>query len=105
MDALTRYRRDTAKYAARAFRFRRTLDALQWSEQVRRMDGGAKFRFDFAPYQREMMSVPYQEGVQATVYMLASRLGKTEVIMNVIGHGIAEQPRRILVMYPTISQA
>ena len=68
------------------------------------MDGGRRFRFDFAPYQREMMETPYREDVSLTVYQLASRMGKTEVISNIIGHSICERPRRILVMYPTISQ-
>jgi phage terminase large subunit GpA-like protein len=69
------------------------------------MDGGKRFRFDFAPYQREMMETPFLPDVQQTAYMLASRNGKTEVMMNILGHSISESPRRILVMYPTISQA
>jgi phage terminase large subunit GpA-like protein len=52
-----------------------------------------------------MTEAPFDPAVQETVYMMASRLGKTEVISNIIGHGTAERPRRILVMYPTISQA
>jgi phage terminase large subunit GpA-like protein len=81
------------------------MSAPEWSETVRRMEGGRRFRFEFAPYQREMMEIPFSPDVQMTVYQLASRMGKTEVISNVIGHAIGEQPRRILVMYPTISQA
>lgn len=69
------------------------------------MEGGRRFRFDFAPFQREMMETPYLPEVQMTAYMLASRMGKTEDLSNIIGHGISEVPRRILVMYPTISQA
>lgn len=102
--ALERYRKETALYLQRACKFRRALTAAEWSEQIRRMEGGKRFRFDFAPYQREMMETPFDRNVQMTVYQLASRMGKTEVMSNIIGHGIAEQPRRILVMYPTISQ-
>ena len=102
--ALDRYYRGTLRHLERAFRFQRTMTAPEWSEKVRRMEGGRRFRFDFAPYQREMMEAPYDPRVQMTVYMLASRMGKTEVVMNQIGHSIAEAPRRVLVMYPTISQ-
>lgn len=102
--ALDRYYRGTRRHLERAFRFQRTMTAPEWSEKVRRMEGGRRFRFDFAPYQREMMEAPYDPRVQMTVYMLASRMGKTEVVMNQIGHSIAEAPRRVLVMYPTISQ-
>lgn len=69
------------------------------------MAGGARFRFDFAPYQREMMETPYHPDVQMTAYMLPSRTGKTETVMNIIGHGICEDPKGIIVMYPTNSQA
>jgi len=69
------------------------------------MEGGRRYRFDFAPYQREMMETPYRKDVQMTVYQLASRMGKTEVVMNVIGHGIAEEQRKILVMYPVADDA
>ena len=104
-SAIDLYKNETLDHIKRVCRFRRQMSALQWAEDVRRMDGGRRFRFDFAPYQREMIQAPYEENVQMVVYMLASRLGKTEVMMNVIGHGISESPRRILVMYPTISQA
>jgi phage terminase large subunit GpA-like protein len=103
--AIDRYKRETALYLARACKFRRSLSAPEWSEQVRRMANGKRFRFDFAPYQREMMETPFRQDVQLTVYQMASRMGKTEVFMNIIGHAIAEVPRRILVMYPSISQA
>ena len=105
MNALEKYKKGTAQYIQRACRFKRSLSAVEWSEQVRRMEGNRRFRFDFAPYQREMMETPYREDVQMTVFQLASRMGKTEVISNIIGHSIAERPRRILVMYPTISQS
>ena len=84
---------------------RKILSAIEWAEKVRRMDGGKKYRFDFAPYQKEMMQTPFDPNIQMTVFQLASRLGKTEVCMNIIGHGIAESPRRILTLYPTTSQA
>ena len=51
------------------------------------------------------METPFDPNVQMTVFQLASRLGKTEVCMNIIGHSIAESPRRILTLYPTSSQA
>ena len=82
-----------------------TRPATQWAEEVRRMDGGRLYRFDFAPYQRQMMQAPFDPGVQMTVFQTASRMGKTEVMMNIIGHAIAEAPRRILWLMPTTSQA
>lgn len=90
---------------AAAFAEVNTRPATEWAEEVRRMDGGRLYRFDFAPYQREMMTTPFDPDVQMTVFQMASRLGKTEVCMNIIGHAISEAPRRILVLYPTTGQA
>ena len=89
----------------RCHRFRASMPATQWAEEVRRMEGGKRYRFDFAPYQKEMMETPFDPDVQMTVFQLASRLGKTEVCMNIIGHSIDEAPRKILALYPTTSQA
>ena len=100
-----RYKQSIAENIGKIFSTEDQLTAIQWAEQIRRMDGGKKYRFDFAPYQREMMETPFDPNVQMTVFQLASRLGKTEVCMNIIGHSIAECPRRILTLYPTSSQA
>jgi phage terminase large subunit GpA-like protein len=105
MLAIERYRAETALYAQRVFSHRRKLTAPQWAEQVRRMEGGRRYRFEFAPYQREMMETPFLPEVDTTVFMMPSRTGKTETVMNIIGHAIGEDPRKILVMYPTNSAA
>ena len=89
----------------RSHRYRASIPATEWAEEVRRMEGGKRYRFDFAPYQKEMMETPFKPEVQMTVFQLASRLGKTEVCMNIIGHSIDEAPRKILALYPTTSQA
>jgi phage terminase large subunit GpA-like protein len=105
MLAIERYKEETALYISRTFSHRRKLSAPEWAEQVRRMEGGRRYRFEFAPYQREMMETPYREDVDITAYMMPSRTGKTETVMNIIGHAIGEDPRKILVMYPTNSAA
>jgi len=81
------------------------MNAMQWSEKTRRMEGGRSYRFGFAPYQREMMETPFRPDVQITAFQMASRLGKTEVCMNILGHAIDAQPRKVLWLWPTTSQA
>ncbi len=103
--AFKRYTSELARLTAKVFQFRAVLPADEWAESIRRMDGGRRFKFDFAPYQREMIQTCYRKDVQMVCFMMASRLGKTECVMNVIGHSIDEAPRRILVLYPTTSQA
>ena len=104
-QAFSTYIQQFSRTAVQAFKFRAAIPAPEWAETVRRMDGSMRFRFDFAPYQREMMAAPFEPDVQMTVFQMASRLGKTECVMNMIGHAIDEAPRRILVLYPTTGQA
>ena len=96
---------DGENQAKRSFSYRPAMTAPEWAERVRCMENGRKYRFKFAPYQREMMETPFRKDVQLTVFQMASRLGKTEVCMNILGHAIDESPRRVLVMYPTTGQA
>jgi len=91
--------------ASKAMTYAPPLTLPEWAESVRRMEGGRQFRFSFAPYQREIAESIHEPGVQMVALMMASRLGKTESVMNAIGHSIDAAPRRICVMYPTVSQA
>ena len=95
----------TSATVSKVFNYEEITPAHVWAEHTRRMEGGRRYRFAFAPYQKEMMETPFDPSVQMTVFQLASRLGKTEVCMNIIGHAIDEAPRRILALYPTTSQA
>ena len=47
-----RYKQSIAENISKIFSTEDQLTAIQWAEQIRRMDGGKKYRFDFAPYQR-----------------------------------------------------
>jgi phage terminase large subunit GpA-like protein len=105
MTGIEKYISETPENIEKIFNNNKLLTASEWAENVRRMDGGKQYRFAFAPYQKEMMMTPFDSKIQMTVFQLASRLGKTEVCMNIIGHSIAENPRRILTLYPTTSQA
>lgn len=105
VKALDRWRAELAADARKAFTWAPPMNLVQWSETIRRMDGGRAFRYSFAPYQREIAETIHSPDVQMVAMMMASRLGKTEIVMNAIGHSIHSAPRRILVMYPTTSQA
>ena len=103
MKAYPKWRKNLAKNAAKIFAYKPPLTLVEWAEQVRRMDGGRAYRFSYAPYQREIAETIHNPDNQMTVMMMASRLGKTEVVLNAIGHSIDAAPRRILVMFPTTS--
>ena len=104
MKAFPRWRKNLGKAARKVFTYTPPMTLTEWAEKVRRMDGGRAYRFSYAPYQREIAETIHDPGNQMTVMMMASRLGKTEVVLNAIGHSIDAAPRRILVMFPTTSQ-
>lgn len=81
------------------------LDHMQWAETVRRMPGGKRFRFSYAPYLRKMYDSIFDPLVSETIYELFSRAGKSEVVLNAIGYSIDQRPRRILNLWPTEKHA
>lgn len=55
-----------------------------------------------APYQREMMDVFNDPAIDTIVFMMASRMGKTAVMNNIIGFCVAKEPAPILIVKPTL---
>jgi len=76
-----------------------------WPEKIRRMADGTRYQFGFAPYQAEIYDEIANSANQVVVMCMASRLGKTEIVMNDIGWRIDQQPQRMIVAYPTEAQA
>lgn len=64
-----------------------------------------RFRWERAPYQREWLDAVLEDGVEEVVLMTASQVGKTEVINNVLGYYIAQDPSPILIVLPTVDLA
>jgi phage terminase large subunit GpA-like protein len=63
---------------------------------------GTRWRTDFAPYQRGIMDVFHEPGVEIAVVMGSSQWGKTACAVNVIAYHIAHDPGPILVVEPTV---
>ena len=69
------------------------------------MENGSRFSFDFAPYQREPFDEISNPENSVVVMALFSRGGKTEIVSNHIGYNIHQDPKRMIIAYPTSSQA
>jgi phage terminase large subunit GpA-like protein len=92
------------------FRPPEKLNVWQWAEKYRRLgkDVTAKpgrYRVAPTPYQREPQESFEDDDVQTTVLLWASRLGKTEMMNNLQGKKIHNDPMGILVCYPTLDSA
>ena len=58
-----------------------------------------------AEYQRGIMDAISDPGVERVVIMTSAQVGKTEMLNNVVGFHIAQDPAPILVLQPTLEMA
>jgi phage terminase large subunit GpA-like protein len=110
-QAIKKYCRANDKAAlVRAWKFLRwpmKMTVAEWAEKYRILSRGAssepgKYRCDRVPYQREIMESFTAPDVRETVLCIASQVGKTELMNNLIGYMIHADPSPILVKYPTL---
>lgn len=86
------------------------MTVTEWSDQNRRLSSEAsaepgQWITTRAAYQKGMMDALSEEGIDRIVLMTSSQVGKTEVLNNIIGFYISQDPAPILVMQPTLEIA
>ena len=86
------------------------LKISNWADTYRRLspessaESGA-WRTDRAPYQREIMDSFNDPDIQRIVFMKSAQVGATEILLNVIGYYIDQDPAPMLIMQPTLAMA
>jgi phage terminase large subunit GpA-like protein len=63
---------------------------------------GSKWQTSFAPYQRGILDVFHEPGVETAVVMGSSQWGKTACAVNMVAYHIKHDPCPILVVEPTV---
>ena len=86
------------------------LRVSEWADRHRQLSRESsaepgQWRTDRAPYQRAMMDVILEPGVEDVVFCTASQIGKTEILNNIVGYFIDQEPSPILVVLPTVELA
>lgn len=86
------------------------LTVSQWADAYRRLSAEAsaepgQWNTDRAPYQRAIMDAVNDAEVEEIVIKSSAQVGKTELILNVIGYFIDYDPAPILVLEPTLDMA
>src|SRR5262245_47717827 len=86
------------------------LTVSEWADTERRLSPEASaepgaWRTDRAAYQRAIMDSVTDPRVHTVVAMLASQVGKTELLLNVIGYFMQHDPSPLLVLQPTLEIA
>lgn len=93
----------------RVFRPPPKLTVSEWADEFRKLPPGSNSPGDWktrrAEYQRGMMDAVSDPAVKEVVVMSSAQVGKTELILNMLGYHIAQDPATILVLQPTLEMA
>lgn len=86
------------------------LTVSEWADRFRRLSREAsaepgQWRTDRAPYQREIMDAFSEALVERVVVMSSAQVGKSEILLNVAGYFIHQDPAPMLMVQPTIRDA
>jgi len=82
----------------------------QWADAMRILSRESsaepgKWRTERAEYQRGMMDTVNDPAVETITIMSSARIGKTEILNNIIGYFIDQDPCPILMVQPTLDSA
>lgn len=102
--------RQAYKRAAQAYAPPPTLTLSEWADEYRYLspeDSAAAGRWatDNAPYQREPMDACSDPLVEDVVLMWNAQSGKTQILLNIKGYYIHQDPAPILEIQPTLDMA
>ncbi len=86
------------------------LTISEWADRERRLSPESsaepgQWHTDRAPYMKEIMDTVNDPVIETVVMMTSSQVGKTELILNIIGYHIHQDPAPILSVQPTIEMA
>ena len=83
------------------------LTLSEWADKYRVLSAESsaepgRWHTDKAPYQREIMDAIGDQHVRKVVVMSAAQIGKTAMLMNMLGYYMHYYPAPVLVMQPTL---
>lgn len=86
------------------------LTGSQWADTFRYVAAGTspepgRWRTARVPYLREPLDAATSPGIEKVVIMAASQVAKSELLINVLGYYIDQEPSPILMLQPTVEQA
>ena len=96
------------RHMARAVSPPPVLTVSEWADRYRKLSSESaaepgQWNTDRAPYQRDIMDSVNDPMVEDIVIMSSAQVGKTEIILNIIGFYIDYDPAPILVVQPTVT--
>lgn len=88
----------------------KNLKISDWADHYRKLSPessaeAGQWRTDRAEYQREIMDAFNDPDIQRIIFMKSAQVGATEILLNVIGYYIDQDPAPMLIMQPTLQMA
>lgn len=101
---------EIARAAAKIFTPPPRLLVSEWADRERFLSAEAsaepgRWSTDRAPYQRAIMDAAKDPLIQKITVMTSAQVGKTEIILNLLGYFAHHDPAPILVVQPTLQMA
>ncbi len=86
------------------------LTGSQWSDRFRYVAAGTSpepgiWRTSRVPYMQEPLDMATSHSVEKVVIMAASQVAKSELLINVLGYYIDQEPASIMMVQPTVEAA
>ncbi len=86
------------------------LTVSQWADSVRKLSPESsaepgQWRTDRAPYQRGIMDAFNEPTIHTVTIMCSAQVGKTEILNNIVGYFVDQDPAPMLVLQPTLEMA
>lgn len=86
------------------------LTVSEWADRYRQLSSEASseagsWKTDRASFQRGIMDAVNDPDVKEIVVMSSAQIGKTEMVNNIIGYFISQDPAPIILVMPTIEMA
>src|SRR6056300_733045 len=86
------------------------LTVSEWADRYRQLSSessaeAGRWSTSRAEYQRGMMDAVSDPNIETVVLMTGAQIGKTELINNVVGFHIHQDPAPMLVVQPTLEMA
>ena len=98
------------EYFLELFKPREKMTISEWADKYRMLSSessseAGKWRTDRAEYQREIMDTFSRGDIHTVILMSSSQIGKTELLLNILGFFMHYEPAPILALQPTLDMA
>ena len=99
--------RDTLRHALQTVAPPPSLNISEWADTYRHLSQESsalpgRWLTSRAPYQREIMNTLCDPSIEQVVFVKSSQVGATEILNNIVGYFMHQDPSTVLLVQPTL---